>query len=99
MRKIEENFIENWEVIRKKGRTRYAFKTGVLWSVFTAFLTKVFELSVHSFKEVYWSTSFLNYLALFILAGIVLFWQFIWNFNERRFKTLKKIQDNEGNSK
>ncbi|MBI9041239.1 hypothetical protein [Lutibacter sp.] len=98
MRKIEENFIESWELVRKNGRNRYALRTGVLWSIFTAFLTKVFELSVHSFEEVYFSKSFLNYLALFILVGIVLFWQFIWKFNEKRYYILKKKKEDESNS-
>jgi hypothetical protein len=98
MKKIEENFIESWELVRKNGRNRYALRTGVLWSVFTAFLTKIFELSAYSFKEVYFTKSFLNYLALFILVGIVLFWQFIWKFNEKRFHALKKRQENESNS-
>ena len=97
MKKIEESFIESWELVRKNGRNKYALRTGVLWSFFTAFLTKIFELSVHSFKEVYFTQSFLNYLALFILVGIVLFWQFIWNFNEKRYKSLKKKKENESN--
>lgn len=98
MKKIELNFIESWAKVRESGRNRYALRTGVLWSVFTAFLTKIFELSVHSFKEIYFTTSFLNYLALFILVGIVLFWKFIWNFNEKRYNTLIKKKEDESYS-
>lgn len=98
MKKIELNFIESWAKVRESGRNRYALRTGVLWSVFTAFLTKIFELSFYSFKEIYFTTSFLNYLALFILVGIVLFWKFIWNFNEKRYHTLIKKKEDESYS-
>lgn len=98
MKKIELNFIESWAKVRESGRNRYALRTGVLWSVFTAFLTKIFELSFYSFKETYFTTSFLNYLALFILVGIVLFWKFIWNFNEKRYHTLINKKEDESYS-
>ena len=99
MRKIEENFLNNWGEIRKKGRNKYAFKTGVLWSAFTAFFTKIFELAQFSIKEVYFTKAFFNYLVLFIIFGALLFWKFVWNFNEKRYLKLLKDKENESNSK
>ena len=99
MRKIEENFLNKWTEVRKEGRLRYALRTGILWSVFTAFLTKVFELSVHSFKEIYLTEAFFKYIAFFIIIGAMLFWKFVWEFNERRYAKLLKDKENESNSK
>lgn len=98
MRKIEVNFVNKWAEVRKDGRLRYALKTGVLWSAFTAIFTKVFELSVHSLKEVYFTDSFLKYIAIFIIIGTLLFYKFIWQFNEKRYHKLLKDQHNESNS-
>lgn len=98
MKKIELKFIESWGETRKRGRHLYAFRTGVSWSVITAFLVKIFELKYYSFGEVYLSQSFLNFFSFFVIIGVMIFWKFVWEFNERRYKKLVKMKENESNS-
>ena len=99
MKLSELKFIESWGRIRENGRLRYALRTGIIWSIITAFLTKVFELTKFSFSEVYLTEKFYSYLAFFIIIGTMLFWKFIWELNERKYAKLLKQKENEGNGK
>lgn len=83
MKLSELRFIESWAKTRENGRLRFAFRTGIIWSVITAFLTKIFELSRYSFSEVYLSESFFKFIAFFIIIGAMIFWKFIWELNEK----------------
>jgi hypothetical protein len=98
MKISELKFIESWERKRKDGRFRFAIRTGISWSVLTAFLTKIFELTRYSFSEVYLNQKFLSYLASFIVIGAMIFWKFIWEMNERKYNKLLKKKEDEGNS-
>lgn len=97
MKLSELRFIKSWNRTRENGRFRFAIRTGISWSVFTAFLTKIFELSRYSFKEVYFNDSFLKYLAYFIVIGAMVFWKFIWELNEKKYEKLLKKKEDEGN--
>jgi len=98
MKLSELRFIESWAKTRENGRLRFAFRTGIIWSVITAFLTKIFELSRYSFSEVYLSESFLKFFAFFIIIGAMIFWKFIWELNEKKYHKLLKNKENESNS-
>ena len=98
MKLSELRFIERWAKTRENGRLRFALRTGITWSVITAFLTKIFELSRYSFSEVYLSESFLKFFALFIIIGAMIFWKFIWELNEKKYHKLLKEKENESNS-
>ena len=98
MKLSELKYIENWEKTRENGRLRFALRTGITWSVITAFLTKVFELSKYSFAEVYLNEKFYKYLAFFIIIGAMIFWKFIWELNEKKHQKLLKKKQDEGNS-
>jgi hypothetical protein len=97
MKRIELNFIENWKATRENGRLKFALRTGIVWSVITAIISKVFELSEYSFAEVYLSKSFLSYFSFFIIIGAMIFWKFIWEKNERRYHKLLKEKEDESN--
>jgi len=97
MKRIELRFIESWGVTREKGRLTFALRTGIIWSVITAIITKVFELSQYSFTEVYLSKSFLSFFSFFIIIGAMIFWKFIWAHNEKKYHKLLKEKDNESN--
>jgi len=98
MKLSELRFIESWAKTRENGRLRFAFRTGIIWSVITAFLTKIFELSRYSFSEVYLSESFFKFIAFFIIIGAMIFWKFIWELNEKKYHKLLKNKENESNS-
>ncbi|MBG7629841.1 MAG: hypothetical protein IZT56_05360 [Bacteroidetes bacterium] len=98
MKIIELKFIESWGATREKGRLNFALRTGIVWSVITAIISKVFELSKHSFSEVYFSKSFLSFFAFFIIIGAMIFWKFIWEHNERKYHKLLKEKEDESNS-
>jgi len=98
MKGSELKFIESWGRTREEGRLRFALRTGITWSVITAFISKIFELREYSFSEVYFSQKFLSYLAFFIIIGAMIFWKFIWEMNEKKYDKLLKEKDDEGNS-
>jgi hypothetical protein len=98
MKLSELRFVESWAKTRENGRLRFALRTGITWSVITAFLTKIFELTKFSFSEVYFTEKFYSYLAFFIIIGAMLFWKFIWELNERKYHKLLKEKENESNS-
>jgi len=98
MKLSELRFIESWAKTRENGRLRFALRTGIIWSVITAFLTKIFELSRYSFSEVYLSESFFKFIAFFIIIGAMIFWKFIWELNEKKYHKLLKNKENESNS-
>jgi hypothetical protein len=99
MKLSELRFIESWSRIRKNGRFRFALRTGITWSVITAFFTKIVELRRYSFSEVYFSESFLKFFSLFIIIGAMIFWKFVWELNEKKYHKLLKVKENEGHRK
>ena len=99
MKNRELKFVEGWGRTRENGRIRFALKTGIIWSIITAFFSKIFKLSELSFSEVYYNDSFLKFLAFFIIIGTMIFWKFIWEQNEKKYKRLLTERENESNSK
>ena len=73
MKKIELNFIESWAKVRESGRNIYALRTGVLWSVFTAFLTKILSSNslYGSFKSL-----ISNIKKSFVRPGVFVYWKY-----------------------
>ncbi len=95
-----EEFVRQWYKIRQKGFWRYALKTGGFWGLFMAIIMNLFDLSEHSFEEVFLSKSFLIDLIFWIVSGIFLFAGALWALNnyiyKRRLLTLGMNEEKLG---
>ncbi|QCX54122.1 hypothetical protein [Elizabethkingia sp. JS20170427COW] len=91
----EQQFLQFWENIKKKGRLKYALKNGLVWGVFSAFFLFLFQYFVLKAedKDQLWMSAFINTIAL-LITGIALYYFWIWTLNEKKYLRIKFNQPN-----
>lgn len=91
-----QKFLKKWNEIRKKGKWRYIFFTGMLnWGIKTSLLfffiinLMDYGLNIKNYFSGNWIISFLVIFIMFFLGGGITFGFGMWNFLEKKYTDLK----------
>ncbi len=88
----DHQFFRRWEVIKQKGRFRYAFIQGIKYGIFlTVFMNLMKMTRGSSFSQAFFRANILLEWVIFTLFGILLFGTFMWWLNNYFYNKGRKM--------
>lgn len=84
----DKKFREDWEKRRRMGRWLYGLKHGSLFGFVIFLLINAYQLTEHSFSEVFMNLKAAEQLSTMVLAGITGYSTLKWWMNENMYKKI-----------
>ena len=90
---MNEQQLQKWEQIRKKGPWKYALIYGTIWGLVVGFFVLIFN-SLRHFDKVFDNIpSIIIMFSIYWITGIIIYRFIFWRAKERVYQTWKKNQN------
>ncbi len=84
-----EQFTNKWDMIRSKGRMRYAVVNGGLFGLVIYVIVSLLKLGEYSFEEIFFTPNALREAASWVFGGMLSYGTIVWWMNEKAYKRIK----------